>query len=37
VWEGVDWIHVVQDMGPVKGSREHGFLKRRGISCLNEY
>jgi hypothetical protein len=23
-WEGVDWIHLAQDRGPVAGSCEHG-------------
>jgi hypothetical protein len=23
-WDGVDWIHLAQDTGPVTGSCEHG-------------
>jgi hypothetical protein len=36
-WDGMDWIELAQDMGPVEGSSEHGdepssSLKLLGIS-----
>jgi hypothetical protein len=32
-WDGVDWIDMVQDRGPVEGSCEHGIEPSGSIKC----
>jgi len=37
-WEGVDWIHLAQDRGPVAGSCEHGnelSLSIKGVEFID--
>jgi hypothetical protein len=32
-WDGVDWIDMAQDKGPVEGSCEHGIKLLGSMKC----
>jgi hypothetical protein len=32
-WDGVDWVDLVQDKGPLEGSCEHGDEPSGSIKC----